>query len=71
MMWRRMITSPRQEFKRACRVNVTQADGVQVLVTELVEGPTLVVRIAQGLIPIEDALPVAKQVVEALEAAHD
>lgn len=42
-----------------------------VLVTELVKGPTLAGRIAQGLIPIEDALPVAKQVAEVLEAAHE
>ena len=38
---------------------------------ELVEGPTLADRIAQGAIPIDEALPVAKQIVEALEAAHE
>src|SRR5881397_2062010 len=47
------------------------ADGVRALVLELVEGPTLADRIAQGPIPLEDALPIAKQVAEALEAAHD
>ncbi len=38
---------------------------------ELVEGPTLADRIAQGPIPIDQALPIAKQIAEALEAAHD
>src|SRR5688572_7886481 len=36
---------------------------------ELVEGPTLADRIAQGPIPIAEALPIAKQIAEALEAA--
>jgi serine/threonine protein kinase len=44
---------------------------VQALVLELVDGPTLADRIAQGPIPIEDALPIAKQIAEALEAAHE
>ena len=41
------------------------------LVMELVEGPTLADRIAQGAIPIDEALPIAKQIAEALEAAHE
>jgi serine/threonine-protein kinase len=41
------------------------------LVLELVEGPTLADRIAQGPIPIDEALPIAKQIAEALEAAHE
>jgi Protein kinase domain/WD40-like Beta Propeller Repeat len=41
------------------------------LVLELVEGPTLADRIAQGPIPIDDALPLAMQIAEALEAAHE
>src|SRR5262245_23988864 len=45
--------------------------GVQVLVLELVEGPTLADRIAQGAIPLDEALPIATQIVEALEAGHD
>ena len=48
-----------------------QSDGVQALVMELVEGPTLADRIAQGPIPVDEALPVAKQIAEALEAAHE
>jgi serine/threonine protein kinase/Tol biopolymer transport system component len=46
-------------------------DGVQALVLELVEGLTLADRIAQGPIPLDDALPIARQVAEALEAAHE
>ena len=38
---------------------------------ELVEGPTLADRIRQGPIPIDEALPIAKQIAEALEAAHE
>ena len=41
------------------------------LVMELVEGPTLADRIAQGAIPLDEALPIAKQIAEALEAAHE
>jgi serine/threonine-protein kinase len=48
-----------------------QADGVQALVMELVDGPTLADRIAQGPIPLDEALPIARQVAEALEAAHE
>jgi serine/threonine protein kinase len=47
------------------------ADGVTALVLELVDGPTLADRIRQGPIPIDEALPIAKQVLEALEAAHE
>src|SRR3989454_2074030 len=45
--------------------------GLHALVMELVEGPTLADRIAQGAIPIDDALPMAKQIAEALAAAHE
>ena len=48
-----------------------RADGVQALVMELVEGPTLADRIAQGPIPVDEALPIAKQIAEAMEAAHE
>jgi len=41
------------------------------LVMELVEGPTLADRIAQGAITLDDALPIANQIAEALEAAHE
>jgi serine/threonine protein kinase len=41
------------------------------LVLELVEGPTLADRIAKGPTPLDEALPIAKQIAEALEAAHE
>jgi Tol biopolymer transport system component len=41
------------------------------LVLELVEGPTLADRIAKGPIALDEALPIAKQIAEALEAAHE
>ena len=48
-----------------------ETDGVKALVLELVEGPTLADRIAQGPIPLDEALPIARQMAEALEAAHE
>jgi serine/threonine-protein kinase len=47
------------------------SDGIRALVMELVEGPTLADRIAHGAIPVGEALPLAKQIAEALEAAHE
>ncbi len=41
------------------------------LVMELVEGPTLADRIKAGPIPVDEALPIAKQICEALEYAHE
>ncbi|PYR72562.1 MAG: hypothetical protein DMF87_27755 [Acidobacteria bacterium] len=41
------------------------------LVLELVEGETLADRIARGALPLDEALPIAKQICEALEAAHE
>ena len=48
-----------------------EAAGVRALVLELIDGPTLADRIKQGPIPIDEALPIAKQIAEALEAAHE
>src|SRR5262245_58022997 len=48
-----------------------QADGEQFIVMELVEGETLAERIARGRIPLDEALPIARQIAEALEAAHE
>jgi eukaryotic-like serine/threonine-protein kinase len=45
--------------------------GPNYLVMELIEGPTLAERLAQGPIPLEEALGVAKQIADALEAAHE
>ena len=47
---------------------IEEAEGTRALVLELVEGPTLADRISQGPIPLDEALPIAKQIAEALEA---
>jgi serine/threonine-protein kinase len=41
------------------------------LVMELVDGPTLAQRLASGAMTVEEALPIARQIAEALEAAHE
>jgi serine/threonine protein kinase len=57
--------------------NIAQIHGVEesgpvpALVMEFVDGDTLADRIAAGPIPLHDALLIAKQIAEALEAAHD
>ncbi len=48
-----------------------ESDGVRALVLELVDGPTLADRVAQGSIPIDEALTIARQIADALEAAHE
>ena len=48
-----------------------EADGIHCLVLELVEGPTLAERIKEGAVPLEEAMNIAKQIAEALEAAHE
>jgi Tol biopolymer transport system component len=48
-----------------------EADDVTALVMELVEGDDLSQRIGRGAIPIAEALPIARQIAEALEAAHE
>jgi len=48
-----------------------ESGGLRALVLELVEGETLADRIARGAIPLDEALPIANQIAEALEAAHE
>ena len=48
-----------------------KSDGMTALVMELVDGPTLADRIAQGPMPLDEALAAARQIAEALEAAHE
>jgi serine/threonine-protein kinase len=51
--------------------DLLEADGSRFLVLELVDGETLADRIARGPIPVEQALAIAKEISEALEAAHE
>jgi len=46
-------------------------DGVPALVLELVDGETLADRIRRGPVPLRDALAIARQIADALEAAHE
>jgi serine/threonine protein kinase/Tol biopolymer transport system component len=48
-----------------------ETDGLTALVLELVDGTTLADRIEQGPIPLDEALPIARQIANALEAAHE
>ncbi len=48
-----------------------ESGGVRALAIELVEGPTLAERAASGAIPLEESLQYARQIADALEAAHD
>ena len=67
-------------FAREARVlaslnhpNIAAIYGVEerALIMELVEGPTLAERIAKGAVPVDEALPIARQIAEALEYAHE
>ena len=50
---------------------VEESGGIRALVLELIEGQTLAGRIAQGPIAVDDALSIARQVAEAVAAAHE
>jgi hypothetical protein len=50
---------------------ITDLDGVQALVLELIEGETLAERIARGSLDFREALAIARHIAAALEAAHD
>src|SRR5262249_2531602 len=50
---------------------IEENEGITALVLQLVEGDTLADRIARGPISLAEALPIARQIAEALEAAHE
>ena len=50
---------------------VEEVNGRHFLVMELVPGETLEERIRRGALPLKDALPIARQIAEALEEAHE
>jgi serine/threonine-protein kinase len=50
---------------------IEESHGVRVIAMELIEGPTLTERIARGPLASGDALGIARQIADALEAAHD
>jgi serine/threonine-protein kinase len=50
---------------------VEDSGSTRAIVMELVEGEDLAERIAKGPIPVDEALPLARQIAEALEAAHE
>jgi len=48
-----------------------EAAGVQALVLELVEGPTLAERLQHGPLPVDESIDIARQIADALEVAHE
>ena len=48
-----------------------ESPGVRALIMELVEGADLSELLARGALPLDDALSIARQVAEGVEAAHD
>ena len=48
-----------------------ESHGARALVLELVDGVTLADRLVEGALPLDEAWPIARQIAEALEAAHD
>ena len=55
----------------AALYGLEESHGVRALVMELVEGPTLAERLESGPLAVDDAFPIAKQIAEALEDAHE
>ena len=55
----------------AALYGLEEAGDLTALVLELVEGPTLADRLTEGTVPLDEALSIARQIAEALEAAHE
>jgi Tol biopolymer transport system component len=67
------FTREAQTLAALNHANIAHIHGIEgtALVMELVDGEDLSQRIARGAIPIDDALPIARQIADALEAAHE
>ena len=71
------FTREAQTLAALNHANIAQVHGLEesgelcALVMELVEGEDLAQRIARGPLPLDEALPIARQIADALEAAHD
>ena len=67
------LTREAQTLAALNHPNIASIYGIEshALVMELVEGEDLSQRIARGPVPLDEALPIAKQIAEALEAAHE
>src|SRR4051812_40094205 len=60
-----------QHANIAAIYGLEESDGTRALVMELVDGEDLAQRIARGPIPADEAIAIARQIAEALEAAHE
>jgi serine/threonine protein kinase len=60
-----------EQSQLAAIYGLEESNGVRALVMELVEGRTLAERISAGPLPMDEALAIARQIAEALEAAHE
>jgi len=69
--WEAQILASLNHPNIAAIHGLEKTDGVRALVLELVEGSTLADRIKQGPIPIAEALPIASQIADAFDAAHE
>ena len=55
----------------AALYGMEESGGIHFLAMELIEGETLAERLRRGPLPVEDAIKIAHQIAEALEAAHE
>ena len=69
--WEAQVLASLNHPNIAAIYGLEESGDIRALVLELVEGPTLADRIKQGSILLDEALPIAKQIAEALEAAHE
>ncbi len=68
---RRSSAAPTTRKRLAGNYGLEESGGMTALVMELVEGDDLSQRIARGAIPVDEALPIARQIADAVEGAHE